>query len=271
MFRLGGLIQTLAAFSRIQDALSFIVNSFTVIAEWRAVIRRLLTFLNHMLTIEHGAITHNHFIYQEISENKIMAENVTVKTSDGKVLLSGICQVFEGGKHTWIRGNSGIGKSTFIRAVAGIWPFGEGEIFLPQGKKIMYIPQRSYMPLGTLKEALLFPESESTVTDAELIDLLNACDLPRLTHQLEHVRVWSEHLSPGELQRIAFVRVLLHRPDWVFLDESTSALDLSHERKLYDLLKESVPHCSIISVGHRPSLGDYHDRIADFTPYISQK
>ncbi len=269
VFRLGGLMQTLAAFSRIQDALSFIVNSFTVIAEWRAVVRRLLTFLNHMQTIEDGAVTHNHFVYKKINENKIITNNVTVKTSDGKSLLAGICQEFVGGKHTWIRGNSGIGKSTFIRAIAEIWPFGEGEISLPADKKIMYIPQRSYMPLGTLKEALLFPyNSDFSVKNEVLVDLLNACDLPRLTTQLDHVIVWSEHLSPGELQRIAFVRVLLHAPDWVFLDESTSALDLSHEKKLYDLLKEKLPHCSIISVGHRSSLGDYHDRIADFTPYI---
>jgi putative ATP-binding cassette transporter len=131
----------------------------------------------------------------------------------------------------------------------------------------MYIPQRSYMPLGTLQEALLFPDSIFPVSEEELKTLLRECDLPNLANELKHVTVWSEHLSPGELQRIAFVRVLLHKPDWVFLDESTSALDLSHERQLYRLLKEKLPNCSLVSIGHRPSLDEYHNHTVDLSLY----
>lgn len=269
VFRLGGLIQTLAAFGRIQDALSFIVNSYTSIAEWRAVMQRLQTFLSRMDSLDAEAARQNHFIFHEIPENRIIARDVSLVTPEGESLLLHINAKFEHGKYYWIRGDSGIGKSTFVRAIAGIWPFGSGEISLPAGKKIMYLPQRSYMPLGTLKEALLFPDANQQVSSARLAELLRLCDLPGLQDALERSVAWSEHLSPGELQRIAFVRILLQKPDWVFLDESTSALDLAHEKNLYALLKAEVPGCSVISVGHRPSLEDSHDVVMDFTGYMS--
>lgn len=268
VFKLGGLIQTLAAFGRIQDALSFIVNSYTTIAEWRAVVQRLLTFLNHMDTLDSEALVRNQFVFKRIPENRIIARDLTIVTPEGETLLEHLNAEFIHGRYYWIRGDSGIGKSTFVRAIAGIWPFGSGQISLPLDKKIMYLPQRSYMPLGTLREALLFPEGHFSVPRAELVELLQACDLPRLTEELNRTVAWSEHLSPGELQRIAFVRILLQKPDWVFLDESTSALDLAHEQSLYNLLKQRVPACSVISVGHRPSLEENHDVIIDFTPYI---
>ncbi|EKD73328.1 MAG: hypothetical protein ACD_45C00356G0001 [uncultured bacterium] len=271
VFKLGGLIQTLAAFARIQDALSFIVNSYTTIAEWQAVMRRLLTFLNRVYEVEQEAKDKNNFNYTHVPQNKISVKDVTIFTPNGEKLLENITQEFVQGKHYWIKGDSGIGKSTFVRAIAGIWPYGSGSFSLPENKSIMYVPQRSYMPLGTLQEALLFPDNILPVTEAELIRLLQACDLPNLTNELQHTTVWSEHLSPGELQRIAFVRVLLHKPDWVFLDESTSALDLFHEQHLYAVLKEQLPHCSLISVGHRPSLENFHDQVVDLSLYAVER
>jgi len=268
VFRLGGFMQALRAFGLVQDSLSFIVNSYTTIAEWRAVIRRLLTFLNRVEDLSHETATRNHFIYHENANNLIVAKDVILKTPVGEVMLENINETLEHGHHYWIRGNSGIGKSTFVRTIAGIWPYGEGEFTLPVGKHVMYIPQRSYMPLGTLKAALLFPDEVFPVSNETLQALLRDCDLPRLVDQLDHVTIWSEHLSPGELQRIAFVRVLLHKPDWVFLDESTSALDLAHEKFLYDLLRQRLPNCSLISVGHRPSLAEYHDRIIEMAKYV---
>ena len=267
VFKLGGLIQTLAAFGRIQDALSFIVNSYTTIAEWQAIMRRLLTFLDHVQQVERDSITKNYFTHLTNSENTIAANNVTIYTPTGEKLLDKIEVEFVHGKHYWLKGNSGIGKSTFVRALAGIWPYGSGEISLPQHRNIMFIPQRSYMPLGTLQEALMFPDNVVPVAEADLIQLLLDCDLPNLVNQLHHTTMWSEHLSPGELQRIAFVRVLLQRPEWVFLDESTSALDLMHEQQLYQLLQKRLPNCSVVSVGHRPSLAQYHDHEIDMTQY----
>ncbi|HSW93921.1 MAG TPA: ABC transporter ATP-binding protein/permease [Gammaproteobacteria bacterium] len=267
VFKLGGLIQTLSAFARIQEALSFIVNSYTTIAEWQAVMRRLLTFLNRVHEVEMDAEKNNHFSYSETPQNRIDVRDVTIFTPTHGKLLQNITEDFVHGRHYWIKGDSGIGKSTFVRVLAGIWPYGSGAITLPNHQRVMYIPQRSYMPLGTLKQALLFPDQVSPVSDDELKKLLCDCDLPNLASELQHVTVWSEHLSPGELQRIAFVRVLLTRPDWVFLDESTSALDLTHERQLYRLLKERLPNCSVVSIGHRPSLDEYHDHRVDFARY----
>ena len=134
-------------------------------------------------------------------------------------------------------------------------------------KNIMFIPQKFYMPIGTLREALIFPNHVHHLSDDELVKLLMDCDLPELTKQLHETNKWSEALSPGELQRIAFVRVLVHEPDWVFLDESTSALDLDHEKQLYELLRKRLPNCSIISVGHRPTLAPYHDHQIDMTQF----
>lgn len=268
VFKLGGLIQTLSAFGRIQEGLSFIVNSYTTLAEWQAVISRLLTFLNNLYEAEQKFANKHNFSYASSDENSIWVKHLTLRTPNNETLLADINQKFIHGKNYWLRGNSGIGKSTFVRAVAGIWPFGSGEIILPSKKNIMYIPQRSYMPISTLQEALLFPQAAATTSAAELIKLLQACSLPNLTRQLQHATRWSEHLSPGEMQRIAFVRILLQKPDWVFLDESTSALDLTQEQLLYELLKTELPHCSLISIGHRPSLAQYHEHEIDFSQYV---
>src|SRR4029079_168606 len=123
--------------------------------------------------------------------------------------------------------------------------FGKGDIFLPDNKNVMFVPQTSYMPLGSLREALVFPDKIISISDDLLIQLLRQCDLPHLTNQLDVVSRWTEHLSPGELQRIAFLRVLLHKPDWVFLDEITASLDIAREKQLYRLLKDQLPNCSV--------------------------
>lgn len=268
VFKLGGLMQALSAFSRIQDAFSFIVNSYTAIAEWRAVIRRLLTFLNHMEEVEQEANKQNKFIFSENAQDKIIAKNVIIMTPRGEKLLENVNQELIHGQNYVVKGHSGLGKSTFVRTLAGIWPFGSGEISLPDNKKtIMFLPQTTYMPLGTLREAILFPDKIHDAPDALLIQLLQEFDLPQLTGRLHEVTTWTEHLSPGELQRIAFIRVLIHKPSWVFLDESTAALDLAHEKQVYALLKEKLPDCSIVSVGHHPSIDGYHDQEIDLEVY----
>jgi len=267
VFKLGGFMQSIRAFSNIQDALSFIVNSYTVIAEWQAVMQRLLTFLNHVYEIDNKVEKQNAFAYTKNSDNKIETKNINIFTPNGEKILGNINETLTHGKHYWITGDSGYGKSTYIRAIAGIWPYGNGVISLPKDKHVMFIPQRAYMPLGTLKDSLAFPEKEAGVSDKHLKELLKLCDLPNLTTELNTTKQWSSSLSPGELQRIAFVRVLLQKPDWVFLDESTSALDLNHEKNMYKLLKENLPHCSVISVGHRPSLKEFHDHVIDIGDY----
>lgn len=267
VFKLGGLMQSLRAFGQIQEALSFMINSYTTIALWRAVMQRLLTFLNHMQDAEYRAKTQNHFTVKEGSEDKITAHNVYISLPNGNVLLENINEDLIHGKNYLIKGPSGIGKSTFIRVIAGIWPYGSGDIYLPKNKSIMYLPQKSYMPIGTLKEALLFPDNVSHISDDILIQALENCHLQELTKRLYDVSMWSEQLSPGELQRIAFVRALLHKPHWLFLDESTSALDLANEKHLYELIQKELPDCSFVSVGHQPSVEAFHEAIINLEKY----
>jgi putative ATP-binding cassette transporter len=268
VFKLGGFMQALRAFQNIQEALSFFVNSYTSIAQWRATVQRLITFINHIYEVEQHAKTQNQFVYENVSKNIIAAKNLNIYTPHDEKMLENINVTFEHGKNYLIKGASGIGKSTLIRVIAGIWPYGAGIIDLPENKKVMYIPQKPYMPIGTLKEALLFPDKEpGHVTDAELIKVLKDCDLPDIVSRLHDVSMWSEQLSPGELQRVAIARVLLTKPDWVFLDESTSALDLPHEKMLYELIKTQLPNCSIVSVGHQPSVEVFHEHQVDLTKY----
>lgn len=266
-FKLGGLIQALRAFQQIQDALSFFVNSYVPIAEWRAVMRRLLTFLNHLYEVEKNAHEHNHFVFTPNASNAIVTKDLSIETPQGEKLLEHVNQVLEHGTHYIVKGDSGIGKSTFVRTLAGIWPYGSGQISLPEHKKILFVPQRPYIPLGTLRDALLFPHKKHEATDRELQELLEASHLPELKDDLNEVTRWRERLSPGEMQRIAFVRILLQKPDWAFLDESTSSLDLKRENYLYQLIKERLPNCSLVSVGHRPSLDAFHDVVIDLEKF----
>ncbi|OGT36038.1 MAG: hypothetical protein A3F11_05345 [Gammaproteobacteria bacterium RIFCSPHIGHO2_12_FULL_37_14] len=267
VFMLGGLMQSLRSFAQIQDASSFFVNAYTQIAEWRAVTRRLITFLNHMHEIDEKVTKQNQLVFHQQARNAIMTKQLSIYTPRNELLLKQVNEEFFHGNHYLIKGVSGIGKSTFIRALAGIWPYASGEITLPSQQKIMYLPQKPYMPLGSLSEAILFPDKEHEVGEKEIQSILRDCRLEALIPRLCETAPWSEQLSPGEQQRISFARVLLHQPDWIFLDESTSMLDLGNEEYLYKLLKTRLPHCSIVSVGHRVSLDGFHDHILDMAKY----
>lgn len=269
VFLLGGLMQSLRAFSSIQEALSFLVNSYTSIAQWRAVLKRLLTFLNHMADVEAQALANNQLVYKHLPQAHVKVCDVSIATPAGTPLLKSIHEQFDQGGHYLLKGPSGIGKSTFIRTLAGIWPFGSGEIGLPENTTFLYLPQKPYVPMGTLREALLFPAEKLEIADETLKQILTECNLPHLTKRLYESARWSELLSPGELQRINFARIFLHQPQWVFLDEATSSLDLDNEKYLYQLLKKKLPTATVISVGHQPSVAAFHEHIIDMSQYSS--
>ena len=159
-----------------------------------------------------------------------------------------------------ITGPTGSGKSTLMRTLAGIWPFGHGIINIPEGDSVLFLPQKSYLPLGTLRDVLLYPHKTNQLLNESVEEVMSMCKLDTFIDKLDTVDNWSHVLSLGEQQKIAFARAILQRPQWLFLDEATSALDESAEQEMYALLLEQLPDTAIISVGHRSTLTYYHDR-----------
>ena len=252
---LGGLMQTISAFGRVQDALSFFVDSYSSIAELAAVIQRLTGFTEHMeecarvkSTIERGEGTANELTLQDLS----------ITLPDGLPLLTACTLALPHGSRILVTGASGAGKSTLLRALAGIWPYGSGTITLPAGAKRLFLPQRPYLVLGSLRRALSYPRT-AAASDEEIARILTCVGLEHFSARLDDVDDWSRILSLGEQQRLAFARILLIRPDWIFLDEATSALDEPRERALYELLHQELPSASMISIGHRSTLFALHD------------
>ena len=173
-------------------------------------------------------------------------------------VLKGINLEIPDGSKTVIIGPSGSGKSTLLRTLAGIWPYASGSIRLPRTAKLMFVPQKSYMPINTLREVLLYPGLARPIHDADLQAILAACRLKHLTDRLDEYLDWGQALSLGEQQRMAFARALLQKPDWLFLDEATSALDETTEQTVYRLAVKTLTKTTIISVGHRSTLVNYH-------------
>ena len=255
---LGGLMQTITAFARVQDALSYFVTVYDTVAQLIAVTHRLLGFTGHLEEVR--ALTPA-VARRDGERPELVFAGIHVALPDGRELLSPCSLVLPPGQRLLVTGASGCGKSTLLRAIAGIWPFGGGDLLAPAGSQILFLPQRPYLPLGTLRRAICYPlADENAVDSAVLEDILRRVDLAALIPRLDDVDDWSRILSLGEQQRIAFARILVVRPDWVFLDEATSALDEPREEALYQLLHETLPQTGFVSVGHRQTLFARHDK-----------
>ncbi len=261
--QLGGFIQTLSAFGRVQDALSYFVEAYDTIAQYVAVIRRLGGFTGHMEAAENMQASFGFDSRDDI--NGLVLQDVQVELPDGRRLFEGLSLAVPAGKYLLVSGNSGCGKSTLLRALAGIWPYGCGNVSLPSGWRSMFLPQRPYLPLGSLRRAIYYPQPVPENESADLRELLERFGIGRLADRLDEVDDWSRILSLGEQQRLAFIRILLFRPDIVFLDESTSAMDEQREAEAYDILKELLPEMTVISVGHRSTLFKKHDKRLQLT------
>ena len=258
-FALGGLMQTASAFGQVQDALSYIISSYTDIAEWRAVVARLVGFNKALDQVRTEAAIQG-IRHEEAPAGGLGLEHVHLALPDGRPLVEDISVSLRRGDNALISGPSGAGKSTLFRAIAGIWPFGRGRITMPAGDRVLFLPQKPYLPLGTIREIVSYPTPPAGLTDATLREGLEAVGLPQLGDKLDESANWALRLSPGEQQRIAFARALVQKPDWLFLDEATSAVDEASEGPLYALLRERLPGATVISVGHRSTLRPFHAR-----------
>ena len=257
-FTLGGLMQVSNAFGYVQSSLSYFIDMYTAIAQWQAVVMRLTYFGNHMQEVAQDADRFH--LERFATSKKVSADAMQVNLPDGTPLLEKITFSLNQGENVLIKGISGSGKSTLLRAIAGIWPFVEGKINLPERNQLMFIPQKPYIPLGTMREALLYPGSKP-VSDDELRLLLARCQIGYLQDKLDLTADWSHVLSVGEQQRLAFVRAHIQQPIWLFLDEATSALDEETEAKMYSLLAEFLTMTTVVSVGHRSTLNKYHQKV----------
>lgn len=253
---LGGLMQVASAFGRVQDSLSYFVDMYSSIAQWQAVVMRLTYFGRHMHEVSQQA--EQFHVERFATSEAVSVEQMQINLPDDTALLQDINFTLQPGRNVLIKGVSGSGKSTLLRALAGIWPFVTGKINLPKTEELMFIPQKPYIPLGTLREALLYP-GKKPLSDEELLYLLDLCQIGYLRDKLDLVADWSHVLSVGEQQRLAFVRAHIQEPKWLFLDEATSALDEDTEAAMYALLAERLMQTTLVSIGHRSTLNKYHE------------
>ena len=259
--QLGGLMQIVSAFGQVQEALSFIISSYTEIAEYQSVVRRLSGFQERL-----NEIAADREVPQPIEIERhgpgVEVDMLDLNLPDGQLLRPNISLAASPGESLLITGASGLGKSTLMRAIAGLWPFGRGRIRVTDGR-CLFLPQRPYLPLGILADALVYPHSAREPPRDSLVDALRAVGLPELVDHLDEEANWALRLSIGEQQRLAFARVLLARPEVVFLDEATSALDEAAEMTLYRVLRDASWRPTIVSVGHHGSLRRFHDVVVD--------
>ena len=239
--KLGELMQIASAFGQVQNALSWFIDAYASLAAWKASVDRLLSFDDALLEAETGGAL------SSAPGDAPRMNDVTLTTPQGLPIVTGATLAIAAGEHWLVSGPSGSGKSTVFRALAGIWPFGQGQVAAPRAG-VLFLPQRPYLPLGSLKAAVCYPSTPDAIGDAAVRAALVDCHLPHLAARLDEDGAWDRQLSPGEQQRVGFARVLINRPRWLFMDESTAALDAPTARALYALVRERLPDTALISI-----------------------
>lgn len=252
---LGELMQINSAFGNVQDNFSWFINAYSELATWRATSDRLLSFQQAMSDNEQRTPA----IDVRPEGERLVIKDLGVDLADGRHLLTDADMTVEPGERVMLSGRSGSGKSTLLRAMGHLWPAGHGSIRLP-ATRYLFLPQKPYLPIGTLKAVLSYPQDDSVYPAERYAQVLETCRLPHLVNRLDEANHWQRMLSPGEQQRLAFARALLFAPRWLYMDEATSAMDEEDEATLYQALIDELPGLSIVSVGHRSSLKRFHRR-----------
>jgi putative ATP-binding cassette transporter len=265
--QLGGLMQTASAFNSVQTSLSYFVTAYQSIARYRAVVTRLSGFEDAIVAGRDIALTPPTIeVLPRDNSNVISINSLKVRLPDREPLINAEHIILSPGERALVTGPSGIGKSTLFRAIAGIWPFGSGRILVPKDAKVMLLPQRPYFPVASLAAAVSYPARLGTFDNAQLADVLTAVGLGQWADRLDEEAHWNRMLSLGEQQRLAIARVILEEPDFLFLDEATASLDEAAEASLYRLLHERLKGTTIVSIGHRSTLGAFHRRRFEVAP-----
>jgi vitamin B12/bleomycin/antimicrobial peptide transport system ATP-binding/permease protein len=260
---LGIMTQTAGAFARVEIALSFFVSYYTSLAGFKSVVDRLSSFDAAIAKARALAASGPARVSDDAALPPVVLENVGIKLPDGREIVETENLTLVQGQSVLLGGPSGSGKSTLFRAISGIWPYGEGRIRIPGNARVMVVPQRPYIPIGPLRAAIAYPDAPDAYSDEEIKRALIDARLPNLAAELDHSEVWSQRLSGGEQQRVALARALLVKPDWLFLDESTSALDEKLEADLYAAVADRLPNTTVVSIGHRAALDAFHGRRLD--------
>lgn len=257
-------MQIANCFGKVQDAMSYFVDAYASLAEWQSCAERLLSFDKHIAAIEKETEEKSVSLVREETPDRLRLTDITISVPamdenkrTREIISSASCSI-KSGEHVILKGPSGSGKSTLLRTLAGFWPYVKGHISMPAPSEMMFIPQKPYIPMGTSAEAASYPLETA---DKEILSpLLVECGLSHLMEKPDTEADWSHILSLGEQQKLAFVRVFLRKPKWVFLDEATSAMDEETEEKMYRLLT-ALPGTTVISIGHRSTLDKWHDRV----------
>ena len=263
---LGIMTQTARAFGSVNKSLNFFVTYYVFLADFKSVLERLVSF--------DASIENAHALDKWADEGPRLTsvganlglEGLVLQLPDGREIVETSHLRFIAKEPVLLIGPSGSGKSTLFRAISGIWPFGKGKIEIPKGARIMLLPQRPYIPIGSLRAAITYPAAPETFDDATLREVVEAAKLDAFLDKLDVEDVWSQRLSGGEQQRLSVARALLAKPDWLFLDEATASMDEPMEYAIYQILKRRLPKATIVSIGHRSTLAQFHERRLVMTP-----
>ncbi len=257
---LGGMMMVVGAFNQVQGSLRWFVDRFPDIADWRATLQRVSAFKAAVARLDEIDNANARIELTRDPHGNLTFDHVSVLLADGQVVIAEATVEITAGERVLIVGESGVGKSTLFRAVAGLWRWGSGTIGLPDPRSMMFMPQRPYLPLGTMRAAITYPDAADAFATADIVAVMKRVGLPEFVSALDVEGRLDKNLSLGQQQLVGFARLLLHLPRWVFLDEATSALDEVSQQRVMSIFANELAGATVLSIGHRPGLETFHTR-----------